>query len=63
MQERDWRLDTALQGGLVTRTRGRTYRMDLQWYDGRPPIAQFTWYPEAAFSLGLKLDLIRGRAS
>jgi hypothetical protein len=57
MEERDWRLDTALQGGLVTRTRGRTYRMYVQWYDGRPTIAQFTWYSEAAFSLGLKLDL------
>ena len=57
MQERDWRLDTALQGGLVTRTRGRTYRMYVQWYTAVLTIAQFTCVSEAAFSLGLKLDL------
>ena len=34
LQERDWRLDTALQTGLVARNHGRTYRFYLQWYDG-----------------------------
>ena len=27
LQERDWRLDTSIQGGLVTRNGGRTYRV------------------------------------
>jgi Protein of unknown function (DUF1207) len=57
MEERDWRLDTCLQGGLVTRNKGRTIRMYVQWYDGRPTLGQFTTYSETAISLGLKLDL------
>jgi hypothetical protein len=57
LEERDWRLDTSLQGGLVTRNKGRTYRMYLQWYDGRPTLGQFTAYSEAALSLGLRVDL------
>ena len=57
LEERDWRLDTCLQGGLVTRNKGRTYRMYLQWYDGRPTLGQFTTYSEAAISFGVKVDL------
>jgi hypothetical protein len=57
LQERDWRLDTSIQGGLVTRSGGRTYRLFAQWYDGRPPLGQFTSYSEASLSVGLKLDL------
>ena len=57
LEERDWRLDTCLQGGLVTRNKGRTIRLFVQWYDGRPTIGQFTAYSEAAFSLGVKVDL------
>lgn len=57
LQERDWRLDTSLQGGLVTRSNGLTYRIFAQWYDGRPPLGQFTKYSEASLSLGLKIDL------
>lgn len=56
-EERDWRLDTSLQGGLVTRSNGRTYRLYSQWYDGRPTLGQFTAYSEAALSLGFKVDL------
>ena len=57
LQERGWRLDTALEGGIVTRNGGRAYRVFLQWYDGRPTVAQFTQYPETSFALGLKIDL------
>jgi hypothetical protein len=57
LAERDWRLDTSLQGGLVTRNNGRTYRLYAQWYDGRPTLGQFTAYSEAALSFGLKVDL------
>ena len=35
-EERGWRLDNALQGGILTRTNGRTYRLGLGWTDGRP---------------------------
>ena len=57
LQERDWRVDTALQSGLVSRNHGRTYRLYVQWYDGRPPLGQFTWYSEASLSVGFKVDL------
>ena len=57
MEERDWRLDTAIQGGLVSRSGGHAYRLYVQWYDGRVTLGQFTAYSEAAFSLGFKLDL------
>jgi Protein of unknown function (DUF1207) len=57
LEERDWRLDTAVQGGLVTRSGNRTYRMFVQWYDGRVPLGQFTRFSEASVSLGLKVDL------
>ena len=57
LAERDWRLDTSLQGGLVTRNNGRTYRIYSQWYDGRSTLGQFTAYSEAALSLGFKVDL------
>ena len=56
-QERDWRLDTALQGGLVTRSGGHTYRVFAQWYDGRVTLGEFFRYSEASFSVGLKIDL------
>ena len=57
LQERDWRLDTALQGGLVSRVGGHAYRLFVQWYDGRVALGQFSMYSEAALSLGFKLDL------
>jgi hypothetical protein len=57
LDERDWRLDTCLQGGLVTRNNGRTVRLFGQWYDGRPTIGQFTAYSESAMSVGLRVDL------
>jgi hypothetical protein len=57
LQERDWRLDTALQGGLVTRSRGHTYRFFVQWYDGRVTLGQFSHYTETGFSIGIKVDL------
>ena len=57
LQERDWRLDTALQTGLVARNHGRTYRLYVQWYNGRPPLGQFTRYSEASLGVGFKVDL------
>jgi len=57
MQERDWRLDNALQGGLVTRSGDQAYRVFVQWHDGRPTLGQFTTYSEASLSLGLKIEL------
>jgi hypothetical protein len=57
LEERDWRLDPAVQGGLLTRSGGRAYRIFAEWYDGRPRIGNFSSYSEASFSLGFKIDL------
>jgi len=57
MEERDWRIDTALQMGLVARSGGRTWRIGIEWYRGRPPIGEFFQYTESSISLGLWLDV------
>jgi hypothetical protein len=57
LQERGFRLDNALEGGLVTRNGSRAYRLFIQFYDGRPTLAQFTRYPETSLGLGFKVDL------
>jgi hypothetical protein len=57
LEERDWRVDLAVQGGLVTRSGGRAYRMFAEWYDGRARIGHFSQYSEASLSLGFKVDL------
>ena len=57
MEERDWRLDTSLQGGLVTRSNGRACRLFLQFHNGRPPVGEFYTYSEVRLSLGLAIDL------
>ncbi len=57
LEERGWRLDYALEGGLVTRSSGHAYRLFGQWYDGRVTLGQFAHYSEASFNFGLKIDL------
>ena len=57
MQERGWRLDTALQGGLVTRPNGRACRVFVEYVNGRPTLGEFYRYHEAHVTLGFKIDL------
>jgi hypothetical protein len=57
MEERDWRLDPTVQAGMVTRSRGRAYRIFIEYLDGRPTIANFFNYDEAHFTVGFKMDL------
>jgi hypothetical protein len=57
MQERGWRLDAAIEGGIVTRASGRAYRLLIQYYDGRPTLGEFYPYHEAHLTLGIKMDL------
>jgi hypothetical protein len=57
LEERDWHLDTSIQGGMVFRNNGRAIRLFGQWYDGRPPLGQFTWYSESTLSIGIRVDL------
>lgn len=56
-EERDWRLDTAVQTGFVARSGGRTWRIGIDWYQGRPSIGEFFQYTERSISLGLWLDV------
>lgn len=56
MEERGWRLDKALQGGLVTRSDGRTVRLGLQLHDGRPTVAEFFKVSEISLTLGFWID-------
>ena len=56
LQERG-RLDSTLQGGLVTGVEQRTYRIFLQLLNGRPTLGEFTFYTETSFSIGLRIDL------
>jgi len=57
MQERGWRLDTALKTGIVTRTDGRAYRLGIGWTDGRPNIGEFFDRTERWLTLGFWIDL------
>jgi hypothetical protein len=56
MQERDWRIDRALQGGIVAHPDGRSYRIAVEYYAGRPTVAEFFKYSEASLTWGLRFD-------
>jgi hypothetical protein len=57
MQERLWRLDSTLQGGIVTRSNGRTMRLFLELRDGRPTMGEFYKISETVISVAFKIDL------
>lgn len=57
MEERDWRIDTAIQAGLTLRAGGRPWRLGLELHDGRPSIGEFFQATERRISLGLWLDV------
>ena len=56
-EERDWRLDVALQGGIKAKMHGRTWRIGGEYSNGRPPLGEFFQDTEARFTLGLWVDL------
>lgn len=57
MEERDWRVDTGVNVGLVTRVGERRWRLGLEYYDGRPAIGEFFQHTEQHVALGAWLDL------
>jgi hypothetical protein len=57
MEERDWRVDTAVQAGILTRAGGRRWRLGVQYDDGRATMAEFFQTTESWFSFGLWMDL------
>jgi Protein of unknown function (DUF1207) len=56
-QERDWRPDVALQGGLAAKEGGRTWRFGLEYTNGRAPLGEFFEDTETRFTLGIWVDL------
>jgi hypothetical protein len=56
-QERGWRVDAALQAGLVLRAGGRPWRLGVEYYDGRPSIGEFFQFTERHMAIGLWLDV------
>lgn len=56
-EERDWRLDLAIQGGLTATSNGRRWRLGVQYIDGRPPLGEFFMDTEAWFTFGVWMDL------
>lgn len=56
-QERDWRVDVAVQTGFVVRSASRIWRLGVEWYNGRPPIGEFFQNTERYISMGLWIDI------
>jgi hypothetical protein len=54
MQERGWRIDAAIEAGLVKWTNTRAYRIGLGYVDGRPTLGEFYDLSERYFALFLK---------
>ena len=56
-QERDWRPDLALQGGVAAKDSGRTWRFGVEYTNGRAPLGEFFQDTEARLTLGFWVDL------
>ena len=56
-QEREWKVDAAVQTGFVMRAEGRTWRIGVEWYHGRPPMGEFFQFTERYLSIGLWIDI------
>jgi hypothetical protein len=57
MQERDWRVDGAIEFGIVVRRAGRASRIFVAWHDGRPTVTEFYRDSLSTVSVGIKTDL------
>lgn len=56
-EERDWRVDFAVQGGVASRGHGRVWRFGVEYYNGRAPLGEFFQDTEARVTVGMWLDL------
>lgn len=57
MQERGWRVDTTIEGGVVVRNAGRASRLFLRWHDGRPTASEVFRDSIGTFSFAFRIDL------
>ena len=55
-RERDWRVDSTIQAGIVTRSNGHTYRLLVEYLDGRPQVSEFFKDTEASLGVGFRID-------
>jgi hypothetical protein len=56
-QERDWRVSTTVQAGLMLPADGRRWRLGLEYGRGRSAMAEYFQDDERYVALGLSLDL------
>lgn len=56
-EERDWRLDFAVEAGLLTHSDGRRFRVGVRYVNGRPPLVEFFQDTEQWLTLGVWMDL------
>lgn len=56
-EELDWKLDNTLQAGLVYRSGMRSWRLGIEFYDGRFPLGEFFQDEERYLGLGIWCDI------
>jgi hypothetical protein len=57
MEERDWRLDSAVQAGFSHSDQERRYRIGIEVYKGRPTMGEFFQANETHIALGVWVTL------
>jgi hypothetical protein len=57
MQEREWKIDVALQAGYRIDNTTKTWRFGVDWYSGRPPIGEFFQHTESYLGFGIWVDI------
>jgi hypothetical protein len=55
-EERNWRIDTVFEGGIVTRSGGRAARLFIQQSHGRPTVSEFFANTETVVTFALRID-------
>jgi hypothetical protein len=55
-QERDWRVDMTVQTGIVVHRSSRTWRIGIEYHNGRPTMGEFFRDSEEYISAGLWID-------
>jgi len=56
MEERNWRVDTNVQAGLAVHNVRSTWRLGVEYHNGRPTISEFFHDDESYWSTGLWID-------
>jgi hypothetical protein len=56
-QERDWRIDLAVQAGYRVRSGTRTWRFGIEHVRGRPPLGEFFQNTDRYLGAGIWLDV------